>query len=72
MARRKPSQVAVQNATPKVDEKYAYFKVVIKPSKIHRWGLYAFGARFRRMICESFSMRVSKSFSLRYCNEADL
>ena len=41
-ARRKPSQVAVQNVTPKVDEKSARFKVVIKPSKIHRWGLYAF------------------------------
>jgi hypothetical protein len=42
MARRKPSQVAVQNATPKVDENYACFKVVIKPSKIQRWRLYAF------------------------------
>ena len=72
MARRKPSQVAVQNATPKVDERYACFKVVIKPSKIHRWGLYAFLAWFRRMICESFSRRVSRSFSLRYCNEAAL
>jgi len=41
-ARRKPSQVAVQNVTPKVDEKSARFKVVIKPSKIHRWGPYAF------------------------------
>jgi SET domain-containing protein len=36
MARRKP----VTNP-PAVDERYAQFRLEIKPSKIHRWGLYA-------------------------------
>ena len=36
MARRKPL-----SDPPKVDERYAQFRLEIKPSKIHRWGLYA-------------------------------
>jgi SET domain-containing protein len=36
MARRKPL-----TNPPVVDERYAQFKLEIKPSKIHRWGLYA-------------------------------
>jgi SET domain-containing protein len=35
MPRRKP------DTKPAIDEKYANFKLEIKPSKIHRWGVYA-------------------------------
>jgi SET domain-containing protein len=36
MARRKPL-----SEIPVVDERFAQFKLEIRPSKIHRWGLYA-------------------------------
>jgi SET domain-containing protein len=35
MPRRKP------DTKPSIDEKYANFKLEIRPSKIHRWGVYA-------------------------------
>ena len=28
-------------ATPQINPKYAFFKMKIAPSEIHRWGLYA-------------------------------
>jgi SET domain-containing protein len=37
MPRRKPAPQDV----PQVDERYTNFKLSIRPSKIHRWGLYA-------------------------------
>src|SRR6185437_15084129 len=35
MPRRKPEP------TPEIVEKYASFKLEVRPSKIHRWGVYA-------------------------------
>ena len=32
---------SLANPAPKIDPKYCHFNLVIRPSKIHRWGLFA-------------------------------
>jgi SET domain-containing protein len=56
MPRRKPS-----SAVPAVDERYANFKLKIRPSKIHRWGLYADeDIPARRKVMEYTGERISR------------
>ena len=47
--------------TPVIDEKYACFRLRVRPSKIHRWGVYA--AEFipaRRKVIEYTGERISR------------
>lgn len=46
---------------PHIDEKYACYKLLVAPSEIHRWGIYA-GERIppRRKIIEYTGERVSR------------
>lgn len=60
MARRKPAPPAPIQA-PQVDERYANFKLKIRPSKIHRWGLYAEeDIPPRRKVMEYTGERISR------------
>jgi SET domain-containing protein len=60
MARRKPATPSPKSA-PKVDERYANYKLTIRPSKIHRWGLYAEeDIPARRKIMEYTGERISR------------
>jgi SET domain-containing protein len=64
MARRKTPQV------PKVDENYACFKLEIRPSKIHRWGLYAGeDIPVRRKVIEYTGERISRRETKRRADE---
>jgi SET domain-containing protein len=68
MARRKPAEpqpktkrTATRTVTPQVDERYANFKMEIRPSKIHRWGLYALeDIPARRKVMEYTGERISR------------
>lgn len=55
---------------PQVNEKYACFKLEIKPSKIHRWGLYA-GEDIpaRRKVIEYTGERISRRETRRRSDE---
>lgn len=64
MASRKSPQV------PQVDEKYACFKLEIRPSKIHRWGLWALeDIPARRKIIEYTGERISRRETKRRADE---
>jgi SET domain-containing protein len=64
MATRK-SQVA-----PQIDEKYACYKLEIKPSKIHRWGIYAGeDIPVRRKVIEYRGERISRRETKRRAEE---
>jgi uncharacterized protein len=55
MPRRKPAPV------PAINEKYASFKLEIRPSKIHRWGVYAAeNIPARRKVIEYTGERISR------------
>jgi SET domain-containing protein len=64
MARRKSPVV------PQIDEKYACFKLEIKPSKIHRWGIYAGeDIPVRRKVIEYRGERISRRETKRRADE---
>jgi SET domain-containing protein len=55
MASRKPELV------PEIDTRYANFKLAVKPSKIHRWGVYALeDIPARRKVMEYTGERISR------------
>jgi SET domain-containing protein len=64
MARRKPSQI------PTINPRYASFKLDVKPSKIHRWGVYA-GEDIpaRRKVIEYTGERISRRETRRRSDE---
>jgi SET domain-containing protein len=55
---------------PKINEKYAVFKLEIKPSKIHRWGVYA-GEDIpaRRKVMEYTGERINRRETKRRSEE---
>lgn len=57
-------------APPAIDENYASFKLEIKPSKIHRWGVYA-GENIppRRKVIEYTGERISRRETKRRSEE---
>ncbi|MES1257321.1 MAG: SET domain-containing protein-lysine N-methyltransferase [Acidobacteriota bacterium] len=69
MVRRKSAQVPPA-PVPEVNEKYACFKLEIKPSKIHRWGLYAGeDIPVRRKVIEYTGERISRRETKRRADE---
>src|SRR5438270_593350 len=57
-------------AVPVIDEKYACFKLEIKPSKIHRWGIYAGeDIPVRRKVIEYRGERISRRETKRRAEE---
>jgi SET domain-containing protein len=64
MPRRKP------DPGPAIDEKYASFKLEIRPSKIHRWGVYA-GQNIpaRRKVIEYTGERINRKETRRRSDE---
>jgi len=61
---RKPRRI------PSIDRKYASFKLDVKPSKIHRWGVYA-GEDIpaRRKVIEYTGERISRKETRRRSDE---
>ena len=56
--------------TPEINPKYASFKLMIKPSKIHRWGVYAAeDIPARRKIMEYTGERISRKETRRRSEE---
>ena len=54
-------QAAKKAAPPRIDENYACFKLGIKPSKIHRWGVYALeDIPARRKVIEYRGERINR------------
>lgn len=64
MATRKSPQ------TPQIDERYACFTLEVRPSKIHRWGIYA-GEDIppRRKVIEYTGERISRRETKRRAEE---
>ncbi len=64
MPRRSSTQV------PQLNEKYVFFKVEIRPSKIHRWGVYALeDIPPRRKVMEYTGERISRKETRRRSDE---
>ena len=59
---------AMAQATPRIDPKFAVFKLVVKPSKIHRWGVFA-GEDIpaRRKVIEYTGERISRRETKKRC-----
>jgi SET domain-containing protein len=57
---------------PVVDARHACFKLLVKPSKIHRWGIYA-GERIpaRRKVIEYTGQRISRRETKRRADERE-
>lgn len=55
-------------ATPRIDPDFAVFKLVVKPSKIHRWGVFA-GEDIpgRRKVIEYTGERISRRETKKRC-----
>lgn len=55
---------------PSIDEKYASFKLEVRPSKIHRWGVYA-GENIpaRRKVIEYTGERINRKETRRRSDE---
>jgi len=64
MTRRKPNQI------PKINDAYASFRLEIRPSSIHRWGVYA-GEEIpaRRKVIEYTGERISRRETKRRADE---
>ena len=55
---------------PEINQKHFYFKVVAKPSKIHRWGLYAAeDIPPRKKVMEYTGERISRKETRRRADE---
>src|ERR1700721_844514 len=64
MPRRKPTQ------TPEINPEFVNFKLKIKPSKIHRWGVYAAeDIPPRRRVMEYTGERISRKETRRRSEE---
>jgi SET domain-containing protein len=54
-------KTASEKKAPQIDDRYATFKLKIKPSKIHRWGVYAAeDIPPRRKVIEYTGERISR------------
>jgi SET domain-containing protein len=73
MPRSKSAAVKVAgNDTPRIDPRFACFKVKLAPSKIHRWGVYA--AEFipaGRKVIEYTGERISRRETRRRSEESE-
>jgi uncharacterized protein len=57
---------------PSIDHRYACFKLQIRPSKIHRWGVYAAeDIPARRKVMEYTGERINRRETKRRCDEQD-
>jgi SET domain-containing protein len=60
----------VNGKTPSIDPRYAQFKLIIKPSKIHRVGIFAGeDIPVNRKIIEYTGEKISRKETLRRSNE---
>lgn len=68
----KTTAIAAAAKTPAINPKFACFKLAIKPSKIHRWGVYA-GEDIpaRRKVIEYTGERISRKETKRRSDEQD-
>jgi SET domain-containing protein len=59
---------AMAQATPRIDPKLAVFKLVVKSSRIHRWGVFA-GENIpgRRKVIEYTGERISRRETKKRC-----
>jgi uncharacterized protein len=61
---------AVNARAPQIDDRYAAFRLQIKPSKIHRWGVYAAeDIPARRKVIEYTGERISRRETRRRSEE---
>ena len=57
-------------ATPQIDPKFACFKLEVRPSKIHRWGIYALeDIPVRRKVMEYQGERINRKETKRRSEE---
>jgi len=57
-------------ATPQIDPKFACFKLEVRPSKIHRWGIYALeDIPVRRKVMEYRGERINRMETKRRSEE---
>ena len=68
----KPRKSAPAKKLPAIDPRHASFRLEIKPSKIHRWGVYA-GENIpaRRKVIEYTGERISRKETRRRSDEQD-
>jgi SET domain-containing protein len=72
VAAKKPSPAGLSRKTPSIDSRYACFKLEIRPSKIHRWGVYAGeDIPVRRKVIEYTGERISRKETKRRSDEQD-
>ena len=65
--------VAREPEKPRLDERYCAYKLSIKPSRIHRWGLFAEEAiPVRRKVIEYRGERISRRETKRRADERPL
>ncbi len=59
---------AMAKATPQIDTRLAIFQLIVKPSKIHRWGVFA-GENIpaRRKVIEYTGERISRRETKKRC-----
>src|SRR6202789_3190920 len=64
--------VSKSQAVPSIDHRYACFKLEIRSSKIHRWGVYAAeDIPARRKVIEYTGERINRRETKRRCDEQD-
>lgn len=71
-ASKKSAKPDVNGKAPSIDERYACFRLTIRPSKIHRWGVYAGeDIPVRRKVIEYTGERISRKETKRRSDEQD-
>ena len=69
---KKPRPAGKSRNVPTVDPRHACFKLEIKPSKIHRWGVYAAeDIPVRRKVMEYTGERINRKETKRRSEEQD-
>ncbi len=69
---KKSPEPSAANHVPAIDPKYAGFRLAVRPSKIHRWGVYA-GENIpaRRKVIEYMGQRISRKETTRRSDQQD-
>jgi len=71
-AAKKSSPARSSRKTPSIDPEHACFKLEVRPSKIHRWGVYAAeDIPLRRKVIEYTGERISRKETKRRSEEQD-
>jgi SET domain-containing protein len=71
-AAKKSAPAAKNRAKPCIDPRYACFRLEIRPSKIHRWGVYAAeDIPVRRKVMEYTGERINRKETKRRSDEQD-